>query len=75
MPSKKFQSPYLTEFGSSDKGKLKVEQEIRLISPFDGFGILTNLRQIYWTNIPSGFLKAYLKLMTTSKKQFNTFIW
>ncbi|KAG5586352.1 hypothetical protein H5410_046786 [Solanum commersonii] len=51
MPSKSFQSPYLTEFGSSEKEKQKFEEDVRPISPFDGCDIsyqpLSNLLKEY----------------------------
>ncbi|WMV50534.1 hypothetical protein MTR67_043919 [Solanum verrucosum] len=34
MPSKIMQSPYLTSFGSSDKGKEKIKDDIRPYTPF-----------------------------------------
>ncbi|KAK4729710.1 hypothetical protein R3W88_022698 [Solanum pinnatisectum] len=40
MPSKIIQSPYLTSFGSSDKGKEKIDDDVRPLHPFEGCGIL-----------------------------------
>ncbi|KAH0730193.1 hypothetical protein KY289_001381 [Solanum tuberosum] len=39
MPSKIIQSPYVTSFGSSDKGKHKLDDDVRLYFPFEGCGI------------------------------------
>ncbi|KAK4724316.1 hypothetical protein R3W88_027095 [Solanum pinnatisectum] len=39
IPSKIFQSPYLTIFGSSEKGKDKLDFDIRQNFPFEGCGI------------------------------------
>ncbi|KAG5606490.1 hypothetical protein H5410_027982, partial [Solanum commersonii] len=63
IPSKKIQSPYLTEFSSSDKGKQNFEEEVRLISPFDGCGIsyqpLSNLLDEYSKWVSKGLLKTH----------------
>ncbi|WMV18188.1 hypothetical protein MTR67_011573 [Solanum verrucosum] len=39
MPSKISQSPYVNTFGSSDKGKGKIDDDIRSYTPFEGCGI------------------------------------
>ncbi|WMV42890.1 hypothetical protein MTR67_036275 [Solanum verrucosum] len=39
MPSRIIQSPYVTSFGSSDKGKEKLDDDVRLYFPFEGCGI------------------------------------
>ncbi|KAK4707223.1 hypothetical protein R3W88_033238 [Solanum pinnatisectum] len=62
MPSKIFQSPYLTEFGSSDKGKQKFEEDVRPISLFDGCDISYQP--------PSNLLKEYSRWI--SKGLLNT---
>ncbi|XP_049414762.1 uncharacterized protein LOC125877540 [Solanum stenotomum] len=63
MPSRILQSPYVTEFDSTDKGKQKVEEEVFPISPFDGFGIsfqfLSNLFDEYSKWISKGLLKNH----------------
>ncbi|KAH0754139.1 hypothetical protein KY290_024409 [Solanum tuberosum] len=63
MPSRIPQSPYVTEFDSTDKGKQKVEEKVRLISPFDGFGISyqpsSNLLDEYSKWISKGLLKNH----------------
>ncbi|KAH0672162.1 hypothetical protein KY284_023249 [Solanum tuberosum] len=63
MPSRILQSPYVTEFDSTDKGKKKVEEEVRPISPFDGFGISyqpsSNLLDEYSKWISKGLLKNH----------------
>ncbi|KAG5569792.1 hypothetical protein H5410_059558 [Solanum commersonii] len=61
MTSTILQSPYVTEFDSIDKGKQKIEEEVRPISPFDGFGISyqpsSNLLD---ANTPNGSLKTFI---------------
>ncbi|KAK4723824.1 hypothetical protein R3W88_026603 [Solanum pinnatisectum] len=63
MPSKIFQSPYLTEFGSSDKGKQKFEEEVHPSSLFDGCDISyqppSNLLDKYSKWISKGLLKTH----------------
>ncbi|KAH0769001.1 hypothetical protein KY290_012982 [Solanum tuberosum] len=39
MPSRINQSPYVTSFGSSEKGKQKLDDDVRLYFPFEGCGI------------------------------------
>ncbi|KAG5619966.1 hypothetical protein H5410_005184, partial [Solanum commersonii] len=39
MPSRIIQSPYVTSFGSSEKGKQKLDDDVRLYFPFEGCGI------------------------------------
>ncbi|KAL3359431.1 hypothetical protein AABB24_016139, partial [Solanum stoloniferum] len=39
IPSKILQSPYVNTFGSSDKGKGKIDDHIRPYTPFEGCGI------------------------------------
>ncbi|KAG5621238.1 hypothetical protein H5410_006456 [Solanum commersonii] len=39
MPSRIIQSPYVTSFGSSDKGNHKLDDDVRLYFPFEGYGI------------------------------------
>ncbi|KAH0655064.1 hypothetical protein KY285_029946 [Solanum tuberosum] len=39
IPSKILQSPYVNTFGSSDKGKGKIDDDIRPCTPFEGCGI------------------------------------
>uniref|UniRef100_M0ZZK6 Ulp1 protease family, C-terminal catalytic domain containing protein n=1 Tax=Solanum tuberosum TaxID=4113 RepID=M0ZZK6_SOLTU len=39
IPSKILQSPYVNIFGSSDKGKGKIDDDIRPYTPFEGCGI------------------------------------
>ncbi|KAH0709526.1 hypothetical protein KY284_010953 [Solanum tuberosum] len=39
IPSKILQSPYVNTFGSSDKGKGKIDDDIRPYTPFEGCGI------------------------------------
>ncbi|WMV36797.1 hypothetical protein MTR67_030182, partial [Solanum verrucosum] len=39
IPSRIIQSPYVTSFGSSDKGKHKLDDDVHLYFPFEGCGI------------------------------------
>ncbi|KAH0689380.1 hypothetical protein KY289_016738 [Solanum tuberosum] len=39
IPSRIIQSPYVTSFGSSEKGKEKLNDDVRLYFPFEGCGI------------------------------------
>ncbi|KAK4737292.1 hypothetical protein R3W88_000989 [Solanum pinnatisectum] len=65
--SKIFQSPYLTKFGSSDKGKEKVDSEldIRPNHPFEGCGVIfqppSALLDQYHQWISKGLLKTHDK--------------
>ena len=43
MPSRILQSPYLTDFGSNDKGKAKIDDDVLPLYPFEGCGILEQL--------------------------------
>ncbi|KAG5621242.1 hypothetical protein H5410_006460 [Solanum commersonii] len=39
MPSRIIQSPYVTSFGSSDKGNHKLDDACSQYFPFEGYGI------------------------------------
>uniref|UniRef100_A0A3Q7HKT8 Uncharacterized protein n=1 Tax=Solanum lycopersicum TaxID=4081 RepID=A0A3Q7HKT8_SOLLC len=43
MPSRIIQSPYLTDFGSNDKGKAKIDDYVLLLYPFEFCSILEQL--------------------------------
>ena len=43
MPSRIIWSPYLTDFGSNDKGKAKIDDDVLPLYPFEGCGILEQL--------------------------------
>uniref|UniRef100_A0A3Q7EXV3 Uncharacterized protein n=1 Tax=Solanum lycopersicum TaxID=4081 RepID=A0A3Q7EXV3_SOLLC len=43
MPSRILRSPYLTDFGSNDKGKAKIDYDVLPLYPFEGCGILKQL--------------------------------
>uniref|UniRef100_M1DE70 Ulp1 protease family, C-terminal catalytic domain containing protein n=1 Tax=Solanum tuberosum TaxID=4113 RepID=M1DE70_SOLTU len=63
MPSKILQSPYLTSFGSSEKGKEKLDDDVRLYFPFKGCEItyqaLSNLIDEYKQWVTKGLLKNH----------------
>lgn len=77
MPFGFFQSPCLTDFGSSDKGKKKVSYNLRQKYPFDGFGICYDppydLITEFTTWIEHGLLRTHAKKgETLSTKLFFT---
>ncbi|KAH0761454.1 hypothetical protein KY290_017527 [Solanum tuberosum] len=85
LPSKIFQSPYVTIFGSSDKGKEKVDSElhIRPNHPFQGCGIIfqppSALLDQYHQWLSKGLLKTHDKNLdqyryTTVNCLFKTYI-
>ena len=43
MPSRILRSPYLTDFGSNDKGKAKIDDYVLLLYPFEFCSILEQL--------------------------------
>uniref|UniRef100_A0A3Q7G1V5 Uncharacterized protein n=1 Tax=Solanum lycopersicum TaxID=4081 RepID=A0A3Q7G1V5_SOLLC len=43
MPSRILRSPYLTDFGSNDRGKTKIDDDVLPLYPFEGCGILEQL--------------------------------
>ncbi|XP_069143522.1 uncharacterized protein [Solanum lycopersicum] len=43
MPSRIIRSPYSTDFGSNDKGKAKIDDDVLPLYPFEGCGILEQL--------------------------------
>lgn len=63
IPSKILQSPYVNTFGSSDKGKGKIDDDIRPYTPFEGCGITYQvssiLMQEYSQWIQKGLLKTH----------------
>ncbi|KAL3325350.1 hypothetical protein AABB24_039110 [Solanum stoloniferum] len=63
IPSKILQSPYVNTFGSSDKGKGKIDDHIRPYTPFEGCGITYQvsslLMQEYSQWIQKGLLKTH----------------
>uniref|UniRef100_M1BYL3 Ulp1 protease family, C-terminal catalytic domain containing protein n=1 Tax=Solanum tuberosum TaxID=4113 RepID=M1BYL3_SOLTU len=44
MPSRIIQSLYVTSFGSSEKGKQRLNDDVRVYFPFEGCGLYINLR-------------------------------
>ncbi|KAK4722065.1 hypothetical protein R3W88_012298 [Solanum pinnatisectum] len=64
MPSKIMQSPYLTSFESSDKGKAKIDDDIRPLHPFERCGILyqmsSGLMYEFSQWIEKGLLKSHV---------------
>ncbi|KAG5630332.1 hypothetical protein H5410_002049 [Solanum commersonii] len=65
IPSKILQSPYVNTFGSSNKGKGKIDDEILPYTPFEGCGITYQvsslLMQEYSQWIQKGLLKIHAK--------------
>uniref|UniRef100_M1ACL2 Ulp1 protease family, C-terminal catalytic domain containing protein n=1 Tax=Solanum tuberosum TaxID=4113 RepID=M1ACL2_SOLTU len=63
MPSRIVRSSYLTSFGSSDKGKTKVDDDVRQLHPFEGCGILyqmsSGLMDEFSQWIEKGLLKSH----------------
>ncbi|KAH0712209.1 hypothetical protein KY289_008168 [Solanum tuberosum] len=63
MPSRIIQSPYVTSFGSSDKGKQKLDDDVRLYFPFEGCGITyqpsSKLIDKYMQWLTKGLLKNH----------------
>ncbi|KAG5585406.1 hypothetical protein H5410_045840 [Solanum commersonii] len=63
MPSKLLQSLYLTYFRSSEKGKEKLDDDVRLYFPFEGCGITyqapSNLIDEYKQWVTKGLLKTH----------------
>uniref|UniRef100_M1AV39 Ulp1 protease family, C-terminal catalytic domain containing protein n=1 Tax=Solanum tuberosum TaxID=4113 RepID=M1AV39_SOLTU len=63
MPSRIIQSPYVTSFGSSDKGKQKLDDDVRLYFPFEGCGITyqpsSKLIDEYMQWLTKGLLKNH----------------
>ncbi|WMV21025.1 hypothetical protein MTR67_014410, partial [Solanum verrucosum] len=63
MPSRIIQSPYVTSFGSSEKGKQKLDDDVRLYFPFEGCGITyqpsSKLIDEYMQWLTKGLLKNH----------------
>ncbi|KAG5581083.1 hypothetical protein H5410_051710 [Solanum commersonii] len=63
VPSRIIQSPYMTSFGSSDKGKQKLDYDVRLYFPFEGCGITyqpsSKLIDEYMQWLTKGLLKNH----------------
>ncbi|XP_055821696.1 uncharacterized protein LOC129890167 [Solanum dulcamara] len=63
IPSKILQSPYLSNFGSSEKGKEKLSSVMHQTHPFKGFGICYHLSSELFTDysqwIDKGLLKSH----------------
>ncbi|WMV08017.1 hypothetical protein MTR67_001402 [Solanum verrucosum] len=72
LPSKILQSPYLTSFGSSEKGKDKLDGDIRLYFPFEGCRIIyqppSNLLDEYMQWVTKGLLKTHANKKSTEDK-------
>ncbi|KAH0683682.1 hypothetical protein KY289_021434 [Solanum tuberosum] len=64
IPSKILQYPYVNTFGSSNKGKGKIDDDIRPYTPFEGCGITYQvssvLMQEYSQWIQKGLLKSHV---------------
>ncbi|KAH0779189.1 hypothetical protein KY290_005616 [Solanum tuberosum] len=62
--SRIIQSPYVTSFGSSDKGKHKLDDDVRLYFPFEGCGITyqpsSKLIDEYMQWLTKGLLKNHV---------------
>ncbi|KAH0768486.1 hypothetical protein KY285_004357 [Solanum tuberosum] len=73
IPSKILQSPYVNTFGSSDKGKGKIDDDIRPYTPFEGCGITYQvsslLMQEYSQWIHKGLLKTHANNKAYSNKK------
>ncbi|KAG5585640.1 hypothetical protein H5410_046074 [Solanum commersonii] len=63
MPSRIIQSSYVTSFGSSDKGKQKLDENVRLYFPFEECGITyqpsSKLIDEYMQWLTKGLLKNH----------------
>ncbi|KAH0727113.1 hypothetical protein KY284_002978 [Solanum tuberosum] len=63
MPSRIIQSPYVTSFGSSEKGKQKLDDDVGLYFPFEGCGITyqpsSKLIDEYMQWLTKGLLKNH----------------
>ncbi|KAG5619586.1 hypothetical protein H5410_004804 [Solanum commersonii] len=63
MPSRIIQSSYVTSFGSSEKGKQKLDDDVRLYFPFEGCGITyqvsSKLIDEYMQWLTKGLLKNH----------------
>ncbi|KAK4731142.1 hypothetical protein R3W88_024130 [Solanum pinnatisectum] len=75
MPSKIMQSPYLTAFGSSDKGKEKINDDICPYTPFEGRGITYKLSSVlmqeYFQWIQKGLFKSHANEVTSALFRFD----
>ncbi|WMV13785.1 hypothetical protein MTR67_007170 [Solanum verrucosum] len=64
IPSRIIQSPYVTSFGSSEKGKQKLDDDVRLYFPFEGCGITyqasSKIIDEYMQWLTKGFLKNHV---------------
>ncbi|KAH0761468.1 hypothetical protein KY290_017541 [Solanum tuberosum] len=67
MPSRIIQSPYVTSFGSSEKGKENLDDDVRLYFPFKGCGITyqdsSKLIDEYMQWLTKGILKNHVNNM------------
>ncbi|XP_069147173.1 uncharacterized protein [Solanum lycopersicum] len=61
MPSRMFQSPYCTSFGSSEKGKEKLKDMARLHFPFEGCGIADKVSPKLIEDYMNWLLRGLLK--------------
>ncbi|KAK4726891.1 hypothetical protein R3W88_031808 [Solanum pinnatisectum] len=74
MPSRIIQSPYVTSFGSSEKGKQKLDDYVRLYFPFEGCGITyqasSKLIDEYMQWLTKGLLKNHANRSKASSFEF-----
>ncbi|KAG5591180.1 hypothetical protein H5410_041694 [Solanum commersonii] len=72
VPSRIIQSPYVTSFGSSDKEKQKLDDDVRLYFPFEGCGITyqpsSKLIDEYIQWLTKGLLKNHVNKKSLEDK-------
>ncbi|KAG5570570.1 hypothetical protein H5410_060336 [Solanum commersonii] len=72
MPSRIIQSPYVTSFGSTDKGKQKLDDDVHLYFPFEGCGITyqpsSKLIDEYMQWLTKGLLKNHVSKKPSEDK-------
>uniref|UniRef100_M1DVN2 Ulp1 protease family, C-terminal catalytic domain containing protein n=1 Tax=Solanum tuberosum TaxID=4113 RepID=M1DVN2_SOLTU len=61
IPSKLLQYPYVNTFGSSDKGKGKIDDDIRPYTPFEGCGITYQVSSVLMQEFSQWIQKGLLK--------------
>ncbi|KAG5581161.1 hypothetical protein H5410_051788 [Solanum commersonii] len=67
IPSRIVRSLYLTSFGSRDKGKAKIDDDVRQLHPFEGYSILYQMSSSLMDEFSQWIEKGLLKSQENKK--------
>ncbi|KAG5630327.1 hypothetical protein H5410_002044 [Solanum commersonii] len=68
IPSKILQSPYVNTFGSSDKGKGKIDDDIRPYTPFEECGITYQVSSLLMQDDCGTYVAAFVEFLSDEIK-------